>query len=202
MKILTRSWYGESVKIFKQDFIWHWYLQVWHTTCFNSMWKFRLFLWPFFWKVVQFLFTPVHCLNYCVRPQDYAADTFQPVLLRSYCHIFTDITVVWVMPNTCNCDSSVYAEARVSSSQQLLDSVTWHRVEKQQQHDCQGQHSQNFEDGPLVVVPHNVPDWLQWVQEPHEGCIRSTGEHYKIIHMHSHKVSENKVLWSMFGKRE
>lgn len=112
-----------------------------------------------------------------------------------------DITEVCVMPNTCDCDSSVHVKVRVSSTQQLLDSVTRHWVEEQQQHNCQGQHSQNFEDGPLVVVPHNVPDWLQWVQEPHEGCIWPAGKHYKIIHMHSHKVIRTKFCGE-FWKRE
>jgi len=51
----------------------------------------------------------------------------------------------------------------LSSSQQFLDSVTRNGVEEEQQYDCQGQHSQYFEDGPLVVMPNDVPDRLQWV---------------------------------------
>ena len=35
---------------------------------------------------------------------------------------------------------------------------------------------QNFEDGPLVVVPDDVADALQRVQEPHEGRVWSTGK--------------------------
>lgn len=57
-------------------------------------------------------------------------------------------------------------------AEDLLDGVARHGVEEEQEHDGHGQDDEHLEDGPLVVVPHDVADGLERVQEPHEGRVR------------------------------
>ena len=48
-----------------------------------------------------------------------------------------------------------------------LDCIAWKRIKKQRQKEGEAKNEQDLEDGPLVVVPDDVLDGLERVQEPH-----------------------------------
>lgn len=54
-----------------------------------------------------------------------------------------------------------------------LDRVARDGVEEQQYQDGQPDDDEALDDAPLVVVPDDVPDRLERVQEPHEGRVRA-----------------------------
>ncbi|KAJ6661168.1 hypothetical protein lerEdw1_015304 [Lerista edwardsae] len=60
--------------------------------------------------------------------------------------------------------------------QELLDHVARHGVEEEAHHDEQQKGQDNLDDEPFVAGADEVPDRLQRVQEPDEGCIRTTVE--------------------------
>ena len=60
------------------------------------------------------------------------------------------------------------------SSHHFLDGVTGEGVEEQGQHGRQANKGQDFDDGPLVVVPYDVTDRFQRGQPPQVGRIRAT----------------------------
>ena len=55
-----------------------------------------------------------------------------------------------------------------------LDGISGQGVEEEDQEDDEGEPAQDLDDGPLVVVPDDVADRLDRVQEPHERRIRTT----------------------------
>ena len=61
-----------------------------------------------------------------------------------------------------------------SSTEHLLDHVSRHAVEKQSEEDDEQEKADDFEDEPAVVVPEDVANWLEWIEKPNEGCVRST----------------------------
>ena len=67
------------------------------------------------------------------------------------------------------------AKASVASScaKHPLDCVARHGVEEERKNSCQEDEEDGFENDPLVVVPKDVADRLQWVQEPDEGGVRA-----------------------------
>ena len=50
----------------------------------------------------------------------------------------------------------------------FLDGVSRHSIEEENQKCCKQCDYQEFENHPLVVVPQNIAQRLQRVQEPHE----------------------------------
>ncbi len=65
------------------------------------------------------------------------------------------------------------------SPQHALDGVTRERIEEKDQKDDQHQPEKDLDDGPLVVVPDDVANGLDGVQEPHEGGVRPSGNKSK-----------------------
>ena len=61
-------------------------------------------------------------------------------------------------------------------SQHLLDCVSRQRVEKQGNEQGEENEKKDFENGPLVVVPNNVSDGFDWIEEPHEWWVWSPGK--------------------------
>ena len=55
----------------------------------------------------------------------------------------------------------------------LLDGVAGQGVEEHGEEEGEEDDEDDLEDRPLVVVPDDVPDRLQRVEEPHEGRVRS-----------------------------
>jgi len=64
--------------------------------------------------------------------------------------------------------------AAVSSTQHLLHHVARHAVEEECDEDDQQEKDDDFQDKPAIVVPEDVSDRLEWVEEPDERRIRST----------------------------
>ena len=62
-----------------------------------------------------------------------------------------------------------------SGPNHLLDGVSRQGVEEHGEEEGEEDDEDDLEDCPLVVVPDDVPDRLQRVQEPHERWIRSPG---------------------------
>ena len=58
-------------------------------------------------------------------------------------------------------------------AEDALDCVARDGIEKEQQEDGQQGDEDDLDDGPLVVVPDDVTDRLEWIQEPHEARVRS-----------------------------
>ena len=58
-----------------------------------------------------------------------------------------------------------------SSPQDALDSVARDGVEEEKQKDGKEEDDNQFDDCPLVVVPNDVADGLQRIEEPHERGI-------------------------------
>lgn len=58
----------------------------------------------------------------------------------------------------------------------LLDGVAGHGVEEEHEDGGQQQDDDDLDDDPLVIVPQDVPQRLEWVQEPDEGGVRATVE--------------------------
>lgn len=61
------------------------------------------------------------------------------------------------------------------SADDFLDGVSRYRVEEEDDHEDDRHHDEELEDFPLVVVPHDVPNGLEGVQEPHEGRVGTAG---------------------------
>lgn len=61
-------------------------------------------------------------------------------------------------------------------SEHLLDGVARNGVEEQQQQDGQPEDDQALDDAPLVIVPDDVPDRFERIQEPHERSVRAASE--------------------------
>ena len=55
-----------------------------------------------------------------------------------------------------------------SGPDHLLDGVSRQGVEEHGEEEREEDDEDDLEDGPLVVVPDDVPDRLQRVEEPHE----------------------------------
>ena len=62
-----------------------------------------------------------------------------------------------------------------SGPDHLLDCVSRQSVEEHGEEEGEEDDEDDLEDRPLVVVPDDVPDRLQRVEEPHEGRVRSPG---------------------------
>ena len=61
----------------------------------------------------------------------------------------------------------------ILSPDHLLDGVAGQSVEEHGEEEGEEDDEDDLEDRPLVVVPDDVPDRLQRVEEPHEGRVRS-----------------------------
>lgn len=61
-----------------------------------------------------------------------------------------------------------------SGSHYFLDGVSGHGVEEQCEQCSQKEHDQGFDDHPLVIVPQDILEGLQWVEKPHKRRVRST----------------------------
>lgn len=59
------------------------------------------------------------------------------------------------------------------STQEPLDGVAWNGIEEEQDEKGDGENDKDLQDGPLVVVPHDVADRLERVQQPHERRVRA-----------------------------
>ena len=60
-----------------------------------------------------------------------------------------------------------------SSSEDTFHSVARNGIKEKQKKDGQEGDDNHLDDGPLVIVPDDVPDRLQRVEEPHERRVRS-----------------------------
>ena len=60
----------------------------------------------------------------------------------------------------------------ILSPNHLLDGVAGQGVEEHGEEQGEEDDEDDLEDRPLVVVPDDVPDRLQRVEEPHEGRVR------------------------------
>ena len=68
-----------------------------------------------------------------------------------------------------------------SGPDHLLDGVSRQGVEEHGEEEGEEDDEDDLEDGPLVVVPDDVPDRLQRVEEPHERGIRPPGKEIKCL---------------------
>ena len=57
-----------------------------------------------------------------------------------------------------------------------LDGVAGEGVEEEREEDDEAEPEEDLDDGPLVVVPDDVTDRLDRVQEPHERRVRTPTE--------------------------
>ena len=71
-----------------------------------------------------------------------------------------------------------------SGPDHLLDCVSRQSVEEHGEEEGEEDDEDDLEDCPLVVVPDDVPDRLQGVEEPHEGGIRSPGKGKGVSKIH------------------
>jgi hypothetical protein len=71
------------------------------------------------------------------------------------------------------------------SPQHAFDSVARKRIEEEDQKDDQHQPEEDLDDGPLVVVPDDVANGLDGVQEPHEGGVRPPEKNVKTVLFYS-----------------
>ena len=62
-----------------------------------------------------------------------------------------------------------------SGSHQFLDRVARQSVEEHGKKEDEEEPKEDLDDGPLVVVPDDVADGLDGVQEPHERGVRTPG---------------------------
>ena len=62
----------------------------------------------------------------------------------------------------------------------FLDGVAGHGIEEEDDEGGKQGHYQQLHDHPLVVVPQDVAQRLQWVQEPHERRVRPTENHRQV----------------------
>ena len=79
----------------------------------------------------------------------------------------------------CMLDCSMFFDVRTPlqtclSPQHAFDSVARERIEEKDQKDDQHQPEEDLDDGPLVVVPDDVANGLDGVEEPHEGRVRTS----------------------------
>jgi len=72
----------------------------------------------------------------------------------------------------------------LSSTKHLLDHVSRHAVEEESDQDDQQKEDDHFEDEPAVVVPEDIADRLEWVQEPNERSVRSTTDRHDTSHQY------------------
>ena len=78
------------------------------------------------------------------------------------------------MKTTCNAsERDAQLSAAVSSAQHLLDHVARHAVEEQRDEQDQQQEEDDFEKKPAIVVPEDVSNGLEWVEEPDKRRVRS-----------------------------
>ena len=69
----------------------------------------------------------------------------------------------------------------ILSPDHLLDGVAGQGVEEHGEEEGEEDDEDDLEDRPLVVVPDDVPDRLQRVEEPHERRVRSPGREKAIV---------------------
>ena len=62
----------------------------------------------------------------------------------------------------------------VSGAHDLLDGVAGHGVKEKYNHSAEQERQQRLDDRPLVVVPQDVADRLERVEEPDERRVGST----------------------------
>ena len=81
---------------------------------------------------------------------------------------------VYRVKTTCNAsERDAQLPAAVSSTQHLLHHVARHAVEEQCDEDHQQQEDDDFQEKPAIVVPEDVSNGLEWVEEPDERRVRS-----------------------------
>ena len=74
-----------------------------------------------------------------------------------------------------------FLEKEDSGPDHLLDGVSGQGVEEHGEEEGEEDDEDDLEDRPLVVVPDDVPDRLQRVEEPHERRVRSPGREKAIV---------------------
>jgi hypothetical protein len=62
----------------------------------------------------------------------------------------------------------------VLSVENLFDSVSGHGVEEEDEDGSEEDDDEELDDHPLVVVPQDVAQRLEWVHEPHERRVWAT----------------------------
>jgi len=87
--------------------------------------------------------------------------------------------------------------AAVSSAQHLLDHVARHAVEEQRNEDDQQEEDDDFKDKPTIVMPENVSDRLEWVQEPDERRIWPTAAQTRVNNLISFYCTESETRNSL-----
>ena len=60
-------------------------------------------------------------------------------------------------------ETALYSYIICLSSEHILDGVSWDGIEEEEYEEGQEDDEDHLDDGPLVVVPDDVPDGLQWV---------------------------------------
>ena len=74
------------------------------------------------------------------------------------------------------------------SSKNTFHSIAGDGIEEEQKEDGKEGDNDHLDDGPLVVVPDDVLDGLEGVQEPHKGGVRTTvKENHEIRHLQVYK---------------
>ena len=84
-------------------------------------------------------------------------------------HIFSTSTFTFTSPTL----SSPVPLSSVLCTKDLLDGEARHRVEEEDKEDGESEEGEQLQYGPFVIVPNDVTDALQWIEEPHEGGIWS-----------------------------
>ena len=77
----------------------------------------------------------------------------------------------------------------ILSPNHLLDGVAGQGVEEHGEEQGEEDDEDDLEDRPLVVVPDDVPDRLQRVEEPHEGRVRSPDGRKQLLTSRIHFIS-------------
>ena len=57
---------------------------------------------------------------------------------------------------------------KILHSHHFLYRITWKRIKEKSQKESHEKDEEDLENGPLVVVPDNVSDGFDGIQEPHE----------------------------------
>ena len=65
--------------------------------------------------------------------------------------------------------------------EEFVSQCSRHIVEKQHKESHNTQEYKCFDNCPLVVLPQNVVQTLQWIHEPHKGAVRPAGKRSNMI---------------------
>lgn len=62
----------------------------------------------------------------------------------------------------------VFLHEKLLNPKKFLYGVSWYRVEEQQNHESDENKNGSLDNTPLVVVPNDVANGLEGIQEPHK----------------------------------